>query len=147
MKLPPEIFVIAVKSITNEMLIEKGWSEGEVVRLTKSGWLDRNTFDLGFQAHPSKEGAEGLVIAARDWFSGVEFEAIPYRTTLLETEFRECDECRVKPGSPVLCPDCYERRSEHGRTGKCRPPRECPPEVKEVARRADERSAALRSRA
>jgi len=30
------------------------------------------------------------------------------------TEFEECPECKAKPGSPVLCTDCLERRSEWG---------------------------------
>jgi hypothetical protein len=43
----------------------------------------------------------------------------------LETEYKECDECRMKPGSPILCSDCLERRAEHSKTGKCRPPKLC----------------------
>lgn len=27
------------------------------------------------------------------------------------TEFRECPECASKPGAPVLCPACLERRA------------------------------------
>jgi hypothetical protein len=49
--------------------------------------------------------------------------------------FQECDECRVKPGSPVLCDDCLERRSL--KTG--RPPKVCSPEAQEAARAHDER--------
>ncbi len=41
----------------------------------------------------------------------------------METIFRECSECDAKPGSPVLCQDCLDRRSEFSRTGRCRPPR------------------------
>jgi hypothetical protein len=77
-----------------------------------------------------------------EWRAGYLVASLP-----LEDEFRECDECRVKPGSPLLCPDCLERRSEHGRTGKCRPPRECSSEAKEKAQKLDERMAAHRLRA
>lgn len=27
-------------------------------------------------------------------------------------QFLECDECRAKPGSPLLCGDCFKRRAE-----------------------------------
>lgn len=27
-------------------------------------------------------------------------------------EFKECDDCASKPGSPTLCDDCYKRRNE-----------------------------------
>jgi hypothetical protein len=53
--------------------------------------------------------------------------------------FIECDECRVKPGSPTLCQDCLERRSAFYMTGTCRPPRVCSPEVQEAAKAHDER--------
>lgn len=54
-------------------------------------------------------------------------------------KFIECDECRIKPGSPVLCQDCLERRSEHSKTGTCRDPKVCSPETQEAARLHDER--------
>ena len=47
-----------------------------------------------------------------------------------EDDFRECDECRAKPGAPLLCSDCVERRNEFFSTNgnrKCRPPRACSP--------------------
>lgn len=39
-----------------------------------------------------------------------------------EERFYECGECAVKPGSPALCADCLERRSEHSQTGRTRRP-------------------------
>lgn len=56
----------------------------------------------------------------------------------IESEFAECDECRVKPGSPILCNDCYTRRRTHEKFGACRPPRVCSPEVQAIARQHDE---------
>jgi len=55
------------------------------------------------------------------------------------SKFQECDECRVKPGSPVLCEDCLVRRSDLMGTGTCRPPRVCSPEAQEAAKAHDER--------
>jgi hypothetical protein len=37
--------------------------------------------------------------------------------------FVECLGCRIKPGSPLLCGDCLDRKMEHARTGETRPPR------------------------
>lgn len=44
-----------------------------------------------------------------------------------ELVYVECDTCRAKPGSPILCGPCLERRSQHSRTGRCRPPLARPP--------------------
>ena len=57
----------------------------------------------------------------------------------MSDSFLECDECRVKAGSPILCSDCYERMCEHSRTGHTRAPRVCSQEVQEAARAHDER--------
>ena len=45
----------------------------------------------------------------------------------LASNFYECDDCRRKPGSPVLCSDCLERRTElsRKRPNQCRLPRIC----------------------
>ena len=32
------------------------------------------------------------------------------KTTFIRADFKECDTCRSKPGSPTLCADCLERR-------------------------------------
>lgn len=56
-------------------------------------------------------------------------------------DFLECDECRVKAGSPILCADCLARRSELGRTGHCRPPRDVSPELVRAAQEHDRRMA------
>jgi len=34
--------------------------------------------------------------------------------------FRECEECRSKPGSPILCSDCLKRRDEVAQTAPFR---------------------------
>lgn len=31
-------------------------------------------------------------------------------------DFEECDECRKKPGKPMLCADCLRRRAEFEKT-------------------------------
>jgi hypothetical protein len=59
-----------------------------------------------------------------------------------ESEYRECDECRIKSGAPTLCQDCLERRSEFHRTGSCRPPRVCSLEAQRKAKVHDLRIAA-----
>jgi hypothetical protein len=48
-------------------------------------------------------------------------------SVFLASNFFECDDCRRKPGSPVLCSDCLERRSELPRKipNQCRLPRLC----------------------
>lgn len=66
-------------------------------------------------------------------------DALRRHRLVLEDMFRECDGCRVKSGTPVLCDDCLERRATHAKTGRCCPPRVCSPEEQEVARQLDER--------
>jgi len=56
----------------------------------------------------------------------------------IQKEFIECDECRIKPGSPLLCTDCLDRRNYYSKHGKCRAPKQCTPEVQARARAYDE---------
>jgi len=48
-------------------------------------------------------------------------------SVFLASNYFECDDCRRKPGSPTLCPDCYERRNDLSRKkpNQCRLPKLC----------------------
>ena len=52
-------------------------------------------------------------------------EDLPKR--FLARTYFECDECQNKPGSPELCPHCYERRKQFAKSGNeaCMLPRFC----------------------
>jgi hypothetical protein len=52
-------------------------------------------------------------------------EDLPKR--FLSSTYFECDDCQRKPGSPELCPNCYDRRKSFAKSGNktCTLPRFC----------------------
>jgi hypothetical protein len=50
------------------------------------------------------------------------FRIVGLHQTFYGLEYFECDSCRQKPGSPTLCSNCLERRTEHGRLNYCELP-------------------------
>jgi hypothetical protein len=73
----PNLYAIRVKKISNHLLIQKGWEDGDIV-LRRFNEYSGDTFDRGLEVYDSYDEAKKEMLKREKRFRGVEFEVSKY---------------------------------------------------------------------